>query len=376
MAAIKAILILSPFFSPNLGGVESHLDDLVEQLNEHKIKSYVLTYSPLTTKSSYLPKEKRGYCQIIRYKWFGQQLFPKLEKYPLLDFLYLTPYLLIRSFLWLLWHKNKIDIIHSQGFNAAFIGNILSFVFNKKHVCSTHAIYENINGFSQKITTTVLSACDQILCLSEASLQQLNRWGIKSSKLTLYRYWINLKNFSPKISNKKIYDYLFVSRLIAKKGIKIFLNTAKKFPGKNFAIVGNGPLEYIVKKYSQNFKNITFLGAIQNKDLPEVYRKSKIFCIASQYPEGYGRVMMEAVATGLPVIGSNLGAIPEALDSSVSILFKPNTVNFLNTIKNLSQNPKLYSQLQKQCRSFALKKFSSKNFQIILNSYRKLLDTN
>ena len=75
----KGVLILSPFFSPNLGGVESHLDDLVSQLNHHKINSYVLTYSPLTTKTVYLSTEKKDYCQIFRFKWFGYQLFPKLE---------------------------------------------------------------------------------------------------------------------------------------------------------------------------------------------------------------------------------------------------------------------------------------------------------
>ena len=110
MATIKGILILTPFFSPNIGGVESHLDDLVDQLNVHKIKSYVLTYSPLTTKTTYLSKEKIGLCQVFRFKWFGYQLFPKLEKYPLLDFLYITPYLLIRSYFWLLFNKNKINI--------------------------------------------------------------------------------------------------------------------------------------------------------------------------------------------------------------------------------------------------------------------------
>lgn len=375
MATINGILILSPFFSPNIGGVESHLDDLVAELNQNKIASFVLTYSPLTTNAKYLSSEKRGLCHIVRFKWFGYQLFPKLEKYPILDFLYLTPYLLIHSFVWLLFNNKKINIIHSQGFNAAFIGNILAKVFRKKHLCSTHAIYENIGGISKIITVYVLSKCDQILCLSQGSMTQLKDWGLTPIKLKLYRYWINLNIFSPKTQPKK-FTVLFVGRLIAKKGIKTILETAKKLPSVNYIIVGNGPLENFVTNFSNSHKNIRYLGAIRNIDLPQIYHQASIFCIASQYPEGYGRVIMEAVASGIPVIGSNLGAIPEALDKSVSILFKPTPNNFIKNINLLLKNPTLLQNLKANCHSYAKKQFSSQNFQIILNSYHQLLDTN
>ncbi len=372
----EKILILTPFFSPNIGGAESHLDDLVQQLNRHKRKSYVLTYSPLTTKSSYLSREKKDYCQIIRFKWFGYQLFPKLEKYPLLDFLYITPYLLIRSFIWLLFNKNKINIIHSQGFNAAFIGNILAKIFHKKHLCSTHAIYENINGVSRFLTVWVLKHTNHILCLSQKSQTQLIQWGINVQKISVYKYWVNLKNFSPGDKNKKKFTALFVGRLIAKKGIKVILQTAKKLPSINFIIAGNGPLENYVSDFSKKYKNIHYLGAIPNNKLPEIYRQASIFCIASQYPEGFGRVSMEAVASGLPVIGSNLGSIPEALDNTVSVLFRPTTKNFIKTLKKLSTQTKNYQRLQSNCRPYAEKHFSAFNFKIIFNTYQQLLNIN
>lgn len=371
----KGVLILTPFFSPNIGGVESHLDDLVLELNAHKIKSYVLTYSPLTTKSSYVSRETIGYCQIVRYKWFGYQLFPKLEKYPMLDFLYITPYLLIRSIFWLLSNKNKIDIIHSQGFNAAFIGNILAKTFHKKHLCSTHAIYENINGISRKLTVQVLKQTDHLLCLSQKSLIQLTQWGINHNKISLYKYWVNLNTFSPGDKTKK-FTVLFVGRLIAKKGIKIILQCAKKIPSVNFIIAGNGPLEKYVSIFSSKYKNIEYLGAIPNYKLSEIYRRASIFCIASQYPEGFGRVSMEAVASGLPVIGSNLGSIPEALDNTVSILFKPTVINFTSTLKKLSLKSKQYLALKLNCRSYAENNFSASNFKIILKAYSQLLNTN
>ncbi|MBU1117862.1 glycosyltransferase family 4 protein, partial [Patescibacteria group bacterium] len=307
MATIKGILIITPFFSPNTGGVESHLDDLVDQLNFHQIKSYVLTYSPLTSKTKYLSREVRNLCHIIRFKWFGNQLFPKIEKYPILVFLYLTPYLLIRSLIWLIFNHKKIDIIHSQGFNAAIIGNFLSKIFRKKHLCSTHAIYENLNGISRTITVMVLKKTQHILCLSKKSRTQLISWGVAPSKLSLYRYWINLKNFTPTTTLPKKFTALFVARLIAKKGVLTILKSAKELKQINFIIVGNGPQKNKVIAYTNKYRNIKYLGEIPNKNMPEIYNQANIFCIASQYPEGFGRVSMEAVASGLPVLGSNMG---------------------------------------------------------------------
>ncbi|MBU1118043.1 glycosyltransferase, partial [Patescibacteria group bacterium] len=115
---------------------------------------------------------------------------------------------------------------------------------------------------------------------------------------------------------------------------------------------------------------------IPNKNMPEIYNQANIFCIASQYPEGFGRVSMEAVASGLPVLGSNMGAIPEALDNTVAILFKPSVKNFQKNIGALFKNQNKYLALQKKCRKYAQNNFSSKNFQTILSSYRQLLDTN
>ena len=96
----KGVLILTPFYSPNIGGVETHLDDLVEALDKKNFRVYVQTYSPITTEGvSWKSREEKGKnISIRRYAWFGKSLFHKIEKYPLLDFLYIAPYLFFRVF--------------------------------------------------------------------------------------------------------------------------------------------------------------------------------------------------------------------------------------------------------------------------------------
>jgi glycosyltransferase involved in cell wall biosynthesis len=365
MATIKKnILMITPFFHPNIGGVETHLSDLVAELSKN-YQIFVHTYSPITTTNvKYNKFEKHKNLEIYRYPWFGKSLFHKLEKFPLFDFLYLTPYLFLRTFIWMLSNHQKINIIHSHGFNAAFCGLLLSKIFNKKHIISTHAIYDNIN--TSIILKFTLNNSDHILCLSKASAQQLISWGINESKISVYKYWINLNIFKPIQKKVEEFSVLFVGRLIEKKGIKILVNTAKLLPNIQFLFIGTGPLTNYLKNLK--IKNIKFLGKIDNIDLPQYYSKYNIFCAPSMYEEGYGRVVMEAVACGTPVIASNRGGLPEALNSDVAILIKPTTINTLK--KAILKMQKEYQEYQEKCRSYALLNFSTKNLNLITKYYK------
>lgn len=364
MATIKkTILHITPFFHPNIGGVETHLSDLVSELSKN-YKIFVHTYSPITTPNlKYHKFEKHKNLEIHRYPWFGKSLFHKLEKFPLFNFLYLTPYLFLRIFIWMLSNHKKIDIIHSHGFNAAFCGFLLSKIFNKKHIISTHAIYDNIN--TSTILKYTLNNSNHILCLSKASARQLINWGINPQKISIYKHWIDLSIFKPIEKKIKKFSVLFVGRLIEKKGIKILVNTAKLLPNIQFVFIGTGPLTDYFKKIK--IKNILFLGKIENKKLPEFYSKYHIFCAPSLYEEGYGRVVIEAVACGSPVIASNRGGLPEALDNNVAILIKPTSTTTLK--KAILSMQKNYQKYQKNCRPYALKNFSTKNIKLISKFY-------
>ena len=168
----KGVLILTPFFSPNIGGVETHLDNLVSNLDEKGYRIFVQTYSPLTTENTSWKKNELlgNNIQINRYRWFGKNLFHTLERYPILDFLYLTPYLFIRSLLFMITNSKKIDVIHAQGLNAGAIGVILKAIFKKRLIISLHAIYTNIDnhGLIAFLIQMILNSAHVALGMSKA----------------------------------------------------------------------------------------------------------------------------------------------------------------------------------------------------------------
>lgn len=377
----KGILLLTPFFSPNIGGVETHFDDLVLALDRRGYRVYVQTYSPITTEGvKWKTKEKLGQnIFICRYRWFGKGLFHKVEKNPILDFLYLTPYLFTRTFFWLVFNSRKIDVIHAQGFNAAWMGKFYKKIFKKKLLVSTHAIYEiDKNSIAAKRIAGILNSADKILTLSKGSEEELISFGVPKKKIGFYDHWVNLESFRPldktpfrKKLGLKPSDFvvLFVGRLIEKKGTRVLTEVAKKMPEVKFVFVGLGPDADLLTVAAKKNKNVLFLGKIVNDQLYKIYNAADLFCIPSQYEEGFGRVNMEAVACGLPVVGANKGGIPKALDSSVSILVDPTVENLAEAIDKLHKDKKLFAAKQSQARKYAEKKFGEDNVLLISKYY-------
>lgn len=364
-----SVLLLSPFFQPNIGGVETHLTDLVNQLNILNYRVYVHTYSPLTTSVPWKSKQNFKNIHIYRYYWFGHNLFHKIEKYPILDFLYLTPYLLFRTFFWMVLNHRKITVIHSHGFNGTVCGVVLAKIFSKKHLTSTHALYVHPpSSFTAKITGFILNQTDIILAQSNESEKQLLSWGVNPDKVKQYRYWIDPQKFNTSnrkkyLSQKSDFTVIFVSRLIPKKGTRIVLKLAKKLPNIKFMVIGSGPEEAYIKKHLT--PNLNFLGTISNHQLLDYYSQSDIFIQPALYQEGFTRTIMEAVSSGLPVVASNIGTIPEIVSPEVSILVKPTVNNFAQAILKLYRQPSLLEQMRRNCSGYSRNNFSPKNIKQI-----------
>jgi glycosyltransferase involved in cell wall biosynthesis len=376
---MKGVLIISPFFRPNIGGVETHLTDLTNLLSKRDHKVFVLTYTPITTKIKSKGFEKHGNLEIRRVTWFGRDLFHKLESFEMLEFIYLVPVLLLKSFLFMLSHRKQIDVIHVHGFSAAAIGRILKLIFKKRIVMSSHSIYNIKTGpvFS-RFARFVLSGYDKILALSRQSKLELSNIGIKKSKINVYTYWVNQDIFKPldKKDCKKILGWegrfvvLFVGRFLKIKGMELLMNVSKKMDGEIlFAFIGDGPERKLVESQASSSKNIAYVGSVPNNELNKYYNASDVFCIPSLYEEGFGRVILEALTCGVPVVGTKLGGIQEAVDDSVGILVEPEEKRIQDAIEYLFKNPQKLELMKSKCREYAKKRFSEKNIKVIEKSY-------
>jgi len=372
------ILQLSVHFAPNVGGVETHLTDLVEGLAKKRHTVFVLTYRPLVKKApwKFLDKQKKN-ITIVRLPWIPG-FFYKFVTSPIIEFLYLVPGLFFATPVCLV--INNPDVIHAHGLVAGFIGVFWAKIFRKRVVVSTHNLYHfPASGLYHNFAKWIFSNASVTICLSDQSVEEIKKLGVPSEKVKRFIYWVNVDLFRPmdkeKIKRELNLAYpfiiLFVGRLIEIKGVRELINAGKDVSNAvKIVIAGDGPMHDEVEKAAQKRDGkIIFIGAIDNKKLPLYYNAADAVIIPSTHDEGFGRVILEALSCGIPVIGSNRGAIPEAMDETVGRLITVTPKNIAQAIMTLQKNKQLLAKLSKNARTFAVKRYSEKNIDIILSTY-------
>ncbi len=134
--------------------------------------------------------------------------------------------------------------------------------------------------------------------------------------------YIDFEVFKP-MNLTKEYDLIFVGRLEANKGINLLLeairNLKNQIPNIKCLIVGNGSLFNHCKLEIVNWKledNVRLYGwAKDQKEIAELINKSKIL-VMSSYNEGGPRVVLEAMACGVPVLATPVGIVPDLLKNA------------------------------------------------------------
>jgi len=374
----KEILLLTIAFRPNIGGIETHFDDLIKALTKRDWRIWVLTYQPVETKERGKWIERGRRFTIFRLPII-RGFFYKLVDKPLLEFLYLAPGLFLATPTFLLFKGSRIGVIHAQGLIAGFAGVFWGKIFGKKVVVSTHSIYHFPKaGFYRSFASWIFRNADFSMGLSKQARAEILSLGIPKEKVGVFTYWVDQKLFAPmdkKKAKEKIgwegkFVVLFIGRLIKVKGIRELLSAAKIMDKKiTIAIAGDGPLAKKIEQASEERENIFFLGKIPNQELPFYYNAADLLIVPSTHEEGFGRVILEALSCGTPVIGARRGAIPEAMDETVGRLIQITPKNIAKIIENLYQHPEVLTGLAENARRYAEKRFSEKNADLIIKSY-------
>ncbi len=384
------VFIVSPFFQPNTGGVESHLKKLTEYLIGHGHRVIVSTYQPLMTEArglSFEESEDKPGLTIYRQTWFGRGWFGKLESYFPLVFLYLFPGLFYQSLKVYRKHREEIEVIHAHGFIAALIALFLKRLDNKRIVVSTHAIYHfkgrPILAFFMK---RILKPFDYILAVGQPSKAEvILDLSIPSEKVEVHPNWIDLSTFkSPgrQLAKERLglsgkFVVLFIGRLIEKKGVRVLLEVAKKLPAATFVFIGDGEMEPAVEAAAKggnlNVKKVGRLSQGQPEELKELinyYSAADVMASPVQYDEGFATVYLEALACETPILTAKKGQLPHFLTDEVGVLLEEATVPAVyQTLSDWLKNREKLERLAEAARAYAVRHFSEDNVKVITNAY-------
>lgn len=383
------ILILTPFFSPNIGGVEAHLDSLCEYLSKNNKNVYVVTYKPITINKPALTFEQRGNIEIHRYPWFGRNLFHRLEKHFFLNFLYISSGLFLYSLYFLIMRGKKVNVIHAQGLNASAVSLVLGKIFHKKVVVSLHTIYRlEHNKRLSPFVKFILNRLDKIFVLGKQGKVDLEAAGINPEKIEVYNYWVDKEKFTIKDTlearralNLPLDKFiaLFVGRFVKQKGLQIVTRALKALNQKEFLFlfIGHGPEKVYLDELMKVNNNVLYLGPKSNEVLIDYYNASNVLLWGSIDNSYLGRVCIEALYCGLPIIAPNRCRIlevdyeitDETLPKAAGFLINHEPVELTNTLKEIFVRQEELKGMRSACREFALEHYGLNNADKILNSY-------
>ena len=154
---------------------------------------------------------------------------------------------------------------------------------------------------------------------------------------------------------------LFVGSLIPRKGVDVLLKALAELRALNLhlTVIGQGPLEQSLMDLSRSLglkKTVTFEGTVPpGESMAKLMNQSHILVLPSHH-EGRPNVVIEAMAAGRPVVGSDIHGIRECLDQSgAGILFPDNDASSLaSAIKSLIDRPARIAELGGKAREWVL----------------------
>lgn len=161
--------------------------------------------------------------------------------------------------------------------------------------------------------------------------------------------------------------FLTVRNLVPRMGLENLINA---FHGSEalrrkalLFIGGQGPLEKKLQSMVHQLHlqdAVHFLGHIPDDDLPRFYQAADFFVLPTTKLEGFGLVILEAMASGTPVLGTPVGAIPEIIGAfDKRLLFKStDQSNIQGKMEDFINAPERYRFSQEACRHFILNNFS------------------
>jgi glycogen(starch) synthase len=215
-----------------------------------------------------------------------------------------------------------------------------------------------------------------VVTISEYSKQKIiNLYGVDASKIRIVPNGVDPERFTPEGGCTKFQQnlnasdrsvVLFVGRLIPRKGLNYLIAAAqqvvKLHPQVLFVVAGDGPLRLSLTAEVERLGlsgNFRFLGDVPDLDLPALYRCADVFAFPS-IQEGQGIALLEAEASGKPVVAFNVSGVAEAVRNGETgmLVQSGNSVAFADALSQLLSDASLREQMGKKGRSLVQSQYT------------------
>ncbi len=209
-----------------------------------------------------------------------------------------------------------------------------------------------------------------IVCVADHVREALLARDFPAAKLKVIRYGVEPEADGETPPPPERPYLLFVGRFVEKKGVAYLLEAARALESEGTAIdlvlIGDGPMAEALKFQANGLKHARFLGWLPNPEVRRLMRSALALCVPSVAAhtgdaEGLPNVVLEAMACAVPVIGSEAGGIPEAVEHGRTGFLVPQADPraIADAVGRLLADPALRRRMGDAARSAASSRFSA-----------------
>lgn len=357
------VALVSDWYYPKVGGVASHMHDLALKLRGMGHEVTIVTNNRVTGKEEEL--ERLG-IKLLKVPGVLSPIFDINLTYSLKSTQELTSFL------------EDFDVIHSH---HAFTPLSLKAVkaarsLEKAALLTTHSISFSHEsrlwsalGLTIPLFSHYLRYPHRIIAVSRASKAFVSHFT--DTTVEVIPNGVDDKRFRPSQGGEELKEelgiegnvVLYVSRMSYRKGPHVLLNAFAGIEDATLVMAGSGEMLPFLKaqaKFLGVDERVRFLGYVPDETLPKLYDMADVFVLPSTTAEAFGIVVLEAMASGVPVIATDVGGIPEIVRESESGLLVPpgNEFELRNAIERLLENEELREFYGKNGRRAVEEKYS------------------
>ncbi|MFH0770271.1 MAG: glycosyltransferase [Candidatus Peregrinibacteria bacterium] len=230
-------------------------------------------------------------------------------------------------------HRHDVMTVHEyppfyNGVGAAFLAwaTKIPFVIEIHHVVGqprAASCAEWVGCILSRLYVPVIARFASAVRVVNAGVKHLlERWGVPSGKCHIVpSFYLDREFFRTLRPQPVSYDIAFSGRLVPNKGLPDLLRAIAGIPDCRMVVIGDGTMKGAYEKLAATLdihRRVTFLGWLSMKEtVMEAIMSAKIL-VMNSLSEGGPRVVLEAMAAGLPVIATPVGIVPEVIRDGVN----------------------------------------------------------
>jgi glycosyltransferase involved in cell wall biosynthesis len=287
------------------------------------------------------------------------------------------------------------DILHYEqevfslsAFQSALWAYILKIPFT---VFCWENVEKSLPFYRRWTTKFVLHVANAVVAGNNEAAHIVRSWGYKGKIVIMPQIGVDTNLFFPRhqIRTNHVFTLGYIGRLVPEKGVDLLFDAVRQLIENDISlriiVCGSGYHESVLRSYAKQLKideYVSWLGPIKHDDIPDVLIQTDVVVLPSRtlpgkWKEQFGHILIEAMAMGILVVGSDSGAIPEVIGRADLIFPENNADELVRILKRVIFDREWAQDVSKYLKFRAVEEYSDRKIAALLMSlWREIVIAN